>query len=189
MGFPCGSMSLPNSISFILLIGLLRYAKLMVRVILKRLSSEVVSADEEFDMYSSGFHEFPDFWPSPSLVPATASVQAGARKRLPVVEYGDFARRLNLCEDEGAALCAICLQEIGRRHEIREPTKCCHAFHRECLDGWVDEGHDTCPLCRTALFESEESEICGQQRGIQTFLAIIRPNGSGMRPSIRYEIR
>lgn len=182
-------MSLPNSISFILLIGLLRYAKLMVRVILKRLSSEVVSADEEFDMYSSGFHEFPDFWPSPSLVPATASVQAGARKRLPVVEYGDFARRLNLCEDEGAALCAICLQEIGRRHEIREPTKCCHAFHRECLDGWVDEGHDTCPLCRTALFESEESEICGQQRGIQTFLAIIRPNGSGMRPSIRYEIR
>ncbi|KAI6701923.1 hypothetical protein NL676_011059 [Syzygium grande] len=156
MGFPCGSISLPNSISLIILISLLRYAKHVASVILKRPSSEVVSADQEFDVYSTGFHEFSASWPSPSLVPATASVLAAAQKRLLVVEFGDFMRRWNLHADEGASLCAICLQEIERRHEIREPTKCRHAFHKECLDGWVDEGHVTCPLCRTALFEGEE---------------------------------
>lgn len=156
MGFSCGSISLPNSVSFVILISLLRDAKLVASVILKRPSSKVVLEDQEFDVHSTEFPEFLAFWPSPSLVPATARVLAGARKRLPVVEFGDFVRRLNLREDESAALCAICLQEIERRHQIREPTKCCHAFHRECLDGWVDEGHVTCPLCRTALFKGEE---------------------------------
>ncbi|XP_030518568.1 brassinosteroid-responsive RING protein 1-like [Rhodamnia argentea] len=164
MGFPCGSISVPNSVSFLIVISLLRYAKLVASVILKGPNSEVVSADQEFDVYRTGFHEFPPFWPSPSLVPAKASVLVGARKRLPVVEFGDFVR-LNLREDEGAALCSICLQEIERRHEIREPTKCRHAFHRECLDGWVDEGHVTCPLCKTALFEGEEERsIVGDLR-------------------------
>ncbi|KAF8033360.1 hypothetical protein BT93_D2078 [Corymbia citriodora subsp. variegata] len=115
-------MSLPNSVSFIILISLLRYAKLVARVILKRPSSEVAWAYQELDVYSTESHEFPALWPSPSLVPPTPSLPAGSQNRLPVVEFGDFVR-LNLCEDEGAALCAICLQEIERRHEIREPTK------------------------------------------------------------------
>ncbi|PQQ04423.1 hypothetical protein Pyn_41098 [Prunus yedoensis var. nudiflora] len=34
---------------------------------------------------------------------------------------------------------------------VREPCNCSHAFHRECLDVWIDEGQLTCPLCRSEL--------------------------------------
>ncbi|KAL6291743.1 hypothetical protein ACE6H2_009253 [Prunus campanulata] len=34
---------------------------------------------------------------------------------------------------------------------VREPCNCSHAFHRECLDVWIDEGQLTRPLCRSEL--------------------------------------
>ncbi|WP_422615257.1 RING finger domain-containing protein, partial [Corynebacterium parakroppenstedtii] len=30
-------------------------------------------------------------------------------------------------------------------------TNCRHVFHRCCLDGWLDLGRMTCPLCRSPL--------------------------------------
>ncbi|CAA6654480.1 unnamed protein product [Spirodela intermedia] len=29
--------------------------------------------------------------------------------------------------------------------------KCRHAFHRSCMDEWLDYGRSTCPLCRVPL--------------------------------------
>lgn len=46
-------------------------------------------------------------------------------------------------------LCAVCQGEVGEGDEIKELRECLHSFHKDCLDDWVEEGHCTCPLCRS----------------------------------------
>ncbi|CAA7389078.1 unnamed protein product [Spirodela intermedia] len=46
--------------------------------------------------------------------------------------------------------CAICLSTVEEGDEMRE-LKCRHAFHRSCMDEWLDYGRSTCPLCRVPL--------------------------------------
>ncbi|XAR51142.1 hypothetical protein NMG60_11005691 [Bertholletia excelsa] len=48
--------------------------------------------------------------------------------------------------------CAVCLRRMRRRDPVRQLGNCRHAFHRRCIDRWLD--HDvyaTCPLCRAPL--------------------------------------
>ncbi|KAI4368015.1 hypothetical protein MLD38_016628 [Melastoma candidum] len=49
----------------------------------------------------------------------------------------------------GGLVCVVCLGEVGEGDEVMELRECLHSFHKGCLDGWVEEGHCTCPLCRT----------------------------------------
>ncbi|KAL3499935.1 hypothetical protein ACH5RR_039028 [Cinchona calisaya] len=46
--------------------------------------------------------------------------------------------------------CAICLVEFGDDDVLRLLTTCCHVFHQECIDLWLDK-HTTCPVCRRSL--------------------------------------
>ncbi|KAD4384608.1 hypothetical protein R6Q59_011251 [Mikania micrantha] len=46
--------------------------------------------------------------------------------------------------------CAICLCEFEDDNVLRLLTKCCHVFHQECIDLWL-ESHKTCPFCRRSL--------------------------------------
>ncbi|RVW60946.1 hypothetical protein CK203_049270 [Vitis vinifera] len=39
----------------------------------------------------------------------------------------------------------------GESQEVRELGNCCHVFHKECIDIWMDQGQGTCPLCRSKL--------------------------------------
>lgn len=45
--------------------------------------------------------------------------------------------------------CPICIDTGGDRNAWFAP-KCGHAFHLECIKGWMS--HGTCPLCRGPLF-------------------------------------
>ncbi|OVA04683.1 zinc finger protein [Macleaya cordata] len=47
---------------------------------------------------------------------------------------------------------------MERSHEIRELSNCCHVFHRECLDMWIDQYHLTCPLCRAKLVSCQRED-------------------------------
>ncbi|KAL4567050.1 hypothetical protein LXL04_022621 [Taraxacum kok-saghyz] len=47
--------------------------------------------------------------------------------------------------------CAICLDEFKGEDEIRCLTNCKHMFHLNCLDRWMDQIQDTCPLCRIPI--------------------------------------
>ncbi|CAN6480514.1 unnamed protein product [Victoria cruziana] len=79
--------------------------------------------------------------------------QAGSetiKKALGVVEFGSFLDKFAECQKEETT-CVVCLCCVERRHEIRELYNCSHVFHRGCLDKWVDQGQDTCPLCRSPL--------------------------------------
>ncbi|ONK67478.1 uncharacterized protein A4U43_C05F470 [Asparagus officinalis] len=62
--------------------------------------------------------------------------------------------------------CVFCLSCVEEGEEVRE-LRCGHVFHRECLDGWIEFGRVTCPLCRAALvpFEvkAEAEEMDGDQ--------------------------
>ncbi|XP_027083395.2 RING-H2 finger protein ATL29-like [Coffea arabica] len=51
--------------------------------------------------------------------------------------------------------CAICLVEFGDDDLLRLLTTCCHVFHQECIDLWLEK-HKTCPVCRRRLDESPE---------------------------------
>lgn len=46
--------------------------------------------------------------------------------------------------------CAICLLEFDDDSFLRLLTVCCHVFHQECIDLWL-ESHKTCPVCRRNL--------------------------------------
>ena len=80
--------------------------------------------------------------PSPLLVPVPVHfVVESMKERLRVVKY----------KEKLGSACAICLKNMSASDEVREQSNCCHVFHRECLDGWMDRGQVTCPLCRSKL--------------------------------------
>ncbi|RKP23414.1 hypothetical protein SYNPS1DRAFT_8315, partial [Syncephalis pseudoplumigaleata] len=41
----------------------------------------------------------------------------------------------------------ICLTDWEDRDVIRV-LRCRHGFHRDCVDHWLREGADRCPVCR-----------------------------------------
>eukprot|EP00928_Gymnodinium_smaydae_P088841 TRINITY_DN7288_c0_g1_i1.p1 TRINITY_DN7288_c0_g1~~TRINITY_DN7288_c0_g1_i1.p1 ORF type:complete len:488 (+),score=106.56 TRINITY_DN7288_c0_g1_i1:1026-2489(+) len=53
--------------------------------------------------------------------------------------------------------CSVCLEDFAPAGgEIRKTILCGHAFHRQCLQGWLNVNR-TCPLCRKDLGSSGES--------------------------------
>ncbi|KAH6790723.1 hypothetical protein C2S51_005729 [Perilla frutescens var. frutescens] len=54
--------------------------------------------------------------------------------------------------------CAICLVEFRSSDVLRLLTTCCHVFHQECIDLWL-ESHKTCPVCRRNLNSPVQSPV------------------------------
>ncbi|KAF8099539.1 hypothetical protein N665_0242s0023 [Sinapis alba] len=46
--------------------------------------------------------------------------------------------------------CPICLNEFEDNETLRLVPQCCHVFHTDCIDAWL-QSHATCPLCRANL--------------------------------------
>ncbi|KAJ5960481.1 uncharacterized protein N7479_007631 [Penicillium vulpinum] len=55
---------------------------------------------------------------------------------------------------DGQFVCAVCLEQVDRTHEIRE-LRCLHVFHRECLEKWFLGDHFNCPLCHRAYYVAD----------------------------------
>ncbi|CAN6246562.1 unnamed protein product [Urochloa humidicola] len=66
------------------------------------------------------------------------------KAQLPAVEYSQLA-------SPAAACCIVCLETLDAADEVRRLGNCAHAFHRCCIDRWIDLGRGTCPLCRADL--------------------------------------
>ncbi|GMN44291.1 hypothetical protein TIFTF001_013489 [Ficus carica] len=94
---------------------------------------------------------------SASMEPVPAYFFAeSVKKQLPVMPYKTILEKNGEVYDEDkGCVCIICLNRTEGSHEVRVPFNCCHVFHRECLDVWVDQGHGTCPLCRSKLLPTQ----------------------------------
>lgn len=59
--------------------------------------------------------------------------------------------------------CPICWEPMLEGSQTNN-TSCDHKFHSSCLERWF-ERHNTCPVCRTELFELEEEaeDLFGQE--------------------------
>lgn len=91
------------------------------------------------------------------------------KSRLPAVEYAqllaeqqqqpassssgnhDAACECGDDDDDVAPACIVCLETLEAADEVRRLGNCAHAFHRACIDRWIDLGRATCPLCRSDL--------------------------------------
>lgn len=88
-------------------------------------------------------------------VPSSQQIRDG----LILTTFGDVTERMpGVCDT-----CAVCLSQLRDQDEVRELRNCCHVFHRDCIDRWVDhdhehdENHSTCPLCRAPLLTTSQS--------------------------------
>ncbi|KAA8533528.1 hypothetical protein F0562_031038 [Nyssa sinensis] len=101
----------------------------------------------------------PEYHPSPSLVPIPVNfINESIKERLRVIEYSCFLEKSSRARKQDEQRCAVCLNCMQASNEVRELRNCCHVFHRDCLDAWIDKGHVTCPLCRSKLFHDQGGE-------------------------------
>ncbi|KAI9592588.1 hypothetical protein BDF19DRAFT_416116 [Syncephalis fuscata] len=85
-----------------------------------------------------------------SNTPATANGHL-KRKRLLSNDFTDKpcvkAIKTGLEDLMAVERCSICLTDWEDQDVIRV-LRCRHAFHRDCVDHWLREGADRCPVCR-----------------------------------------
>lgn len=72
---------------------------------------------------------------------------------LPLFTFSSISRRSSASDTTGGD-CAVCLSKFEQRDVLRLLPLCCHAFHVECIDTWL-QSNLTCPLCRSAIFASD----------------------------------
>lgn len=150
MGFLFHVIELPK------LAFLWRYLKLMVIVFLTRLGLCKPPPEEDEDDADSSYN--PNSYillldgTCPSLVTVPIEVATAAVKlKVPILLYSDYLLcRRRKC-GQSVKGCSICLESMELDEEVRELITCSHVFHRGCLDTWVNDGHVTCPLCRSML--------------------------------------
>ncbi|XP_059277754.1 E3 ubiquitin-protein ligase RHA2B-like [Lycium ferocissimum] len=154
MGFLFHAIELPKFLTATFFVGLWRHLKLMVIVGLTRLG--LYKPAPEDDDADSGYN--PNSYillldgSCPSLVTVPIEVAIAAVKlKVPILLYSDYLLLRRGNTDELVKGCSICLESMELDDEVRELITCNHVFHRGCLDTWVDDGHVTCPLCRSML--------------------------------------
>ncbi|CEP09943.1 hypothetical protein [Parasitella parasitica] len=64
--------------------------------------------------------------------------QAAVDEAIPVTQWSNEIK-----DDQ----CLVCLDEFAVKQPVRV-LKCHHVFHRECVDRWLCEAHNSCPVCR-----------------------------------------
>ncbi|CAN0900423.1 Brassinosteroid-responsive RING protein 1 [Linum grandiflorum] len=79
------------------------------------------------------------------------------RERLILTTFSDVSKR----SDDDVATCAVCLNSMMAEDEVREMRNCCHVFHKDCIDRWIDheldDQEEEDDLCRTPLVTASQS--------------------------------
>ncbi|CAN6908921.1 unnamed protein product, partial [Brassica oleracea] len=53
-------------------------------------------------------------------------------------------------QEKSSQECSVCLNEFQEDEKLRIIPNCCHVFHIDCIDIWL-QGNANCPLCRTSV--------------------------------------
>ncbi|AQK45403.1 E3 ubiquitin-protein ligase RHA1B [Zea mays] len=140
MGFPAGysELVLPKQLLHLLL--LLGYVR---RFLLW--AFDAVGLGDLLDLGDD--HQAPQPQPQHRRAEFRAAMPAMViEEALPVARFDELEARVVVGGD-----CAVCLGGIGGGDEVRRLGNCRHAFHRACLDRWMEHDQRTCPLCRAPL--------------------------------------
>ena len=143
MGFPsyCYSIIFPKPFVILFcLVDRMRYVLWLALFYLSRPFSS--SPEDQLNLSSTPYIFIP-----PSTI----------KKRLSVIDFRSFSKGSKDREEQ--AQCAVCLEALEASHEIRELGNCCHAFHKGCIDEWIDIGQISCPLCRAQLLPGGIEEM------------------------------
>ncbi|CAK7334491.1 unnamed protein product [Dovyalis caffra] len=96
-----------------------------------------------------------------SCVPGTEVTNPDKLLRIVSAQYLSIIEQTNptihYCEKfswQQSRDCAVCLSEFMEGERVRK-LQCNHAFHKECLDKWLQQYMATCPLCRTRVLADE----------------------------------
>jgi len=55
--------------------------------------------------------------------------------------------------------CVICLEEFSPGQQIKI-LPCRHGFHGDCIDPWLSERSDQCPICKRSVLVDPDRRIC-----------------------------
>ncbi|OAY31391.1 E3 ubiquitin-protein ligase RHA2A [Manihot esculenta] len=66
--------------------------------------------------------------------------------------------------NKGGSDCVVCLSTLRDGDQVRK-LDCCHVFHKECFDGWLDHLNFNCPLCRSPLVSDERVDFTRKRVG------------------------
>jgi hypothetical protein len=72
----------------------------------------------------------------------STTTQAAVDEAIPAVDWSDDTKK-ELKDDQ----CLVCLDEFDLKQSVRI-LRCHHVFHKECVDRWLCEAHNSCPVCR-----------------------------------------
>ncbi|GAB2260300.1 hypothetical protein Droror1_Dr00011155 [Drosera rotundifolia] len=99
-------------------------------------------------------------WCANTLVLSRADSADNASRFLPISITGNTGLDKSVVESfpmvvyskksKAGMECAVCLSEFGDGETLRMLPKCNHAFHPDCIGGWL-VSHSTCPVCRADL--------------------------------------
>jgi len=162
MGFPCicSNLILPKPLA-----QLIQILCHIIHIVALILSFFGLQSSPELILVDQGNYHLSSFPPA-----AAANPSFVIKTKLPVVEFSSFVKRsqcgINYKEPKS---CVVCLGWLEAKDEVRELGNCDHAFHRECIDRWVDVGHVTCPLCRAQLLPSRKQETIGWIRSVRSW--------------------
>ncbi|CAG8480632.1 9105_t:CDS:2 [Cetraspora pellucida] len=110
----------------------------------------------------------------PARPPTTTQSEIDAN--LPVALYNESIGGLSEYTLLGnAEKCQVCLCDYVTDEEVRV-LNCRHGFHRECIDKWLTEGSNKCPICRGIGVPSRENEV-NNNNSIPTTTSGLGPMG------------
>ncbi|XP_057825251.2 brassinosteroid-responsive RING protein 1-like [Cryptomeria japonica] len=140
MGFPvnCRNIAIPRVLLY--LASAMLYIKTGFCCFLSALG---LSEPPEDEIY---------LWQELQQIPSDISASSSGemiKNILPIITFRNVADKFAKISED--FVCAICLRSFEENDEIRELYNCCHIFHRNCLDKWIDSHQDTCPFCRCPL--------------------------------------
>ncbi|KAL2556305.1 E3 ubiquitin-protein ligase [Forsythia ovata] len=101
-----------------------------------------------------------EYRPSSSLVSLPLYItNTSIKNQLKIDEFSSFISRVGARKRDLDPCCAVCLNNLEACDKVRELGNCLHVFHSKCLDYWIDQGHQTCPMCRANLLQNLKQEL------------------------------
>lgn len=79
--------------------------------------------------------------------------QEAIDSHIPIVKYTQQVKQSMVGNTEG---CQVCLDNYQSEDYVRV-LECHHGFHKDCIDKWLTEGQNRCPLCRGVPIPSDSS--------------------------------